>query len=375
MLSQLRYKNLKGYFVDVDGLYGRFSKTLKSQSFTKNILIIHGVGGIGKTTLLHMFGEFCKDNNYPIGFASGNDNKISFLDILISWNQSLKSDEIVCQKFSDTLSRYNSLKKKLEREEQGPDQIKTVINETTEAISHINPFAGHISKAIVAGFSAYKTGSFSKSDQKLLKEPAIALTDDFITDLNQIAKKRNCVLILDAFEWITQFQEGWMCRLAQNIHQNVLLVIAGRKTPNWRKEWPDWRIKAEIKKLEPFNAKDIKKLTHNYYKALFGSNPKKTYVEKTVKDSYGLPIVATTLVDFHMTFPEEDLSSIKTGVYTETVNKIRKSVPKDMFALLEAASTVRWYNEDVLSTLTNHTDFNTAYMQLQHCQLIQPSAR
>ena len=84
------------------------------------------------------------------------------------------------------------------------------------------------------------------SDIDLLLDPAKKLADDFLADIERVAPKRRLVLMLDTFEQLSAL-EDWARDLAQRLHPNVLLVLAGRAMPNWSRAWSGWLAQAHVK--------------------------------------------------------------------------------------------------------------------------------
>ena len=48
-------KDLLAYFTDVEHLRNVFKEYVAAPTLTKHLLVIHGVGGVGKSSLLRMF--------------------------------------------------------------------------------------------------------------------------------------------------------------------------------------------------------------------------------------------------------------------------------------------------------------------------------
>ena len=67
---------LEAYFTDVDHLQNYFRTALKAETLPKRLLVIHGVGGVGKSSLLRMFRLHAKRASVPIALASGDQAKL-----------------------------------------------------------------------------------------------------------------------------------------------------------------------------------------------------------------------------------------------------------------------------------------------------------
>ena len=66
-------KELAEFFTDVEHLRALFKEYVAAQALPKRLLVIHGVGGVGKSSLLRMFRLHCKSVNVPVALASGDD--------------------------------------------------------------------------------------------------------------------------------------------------------------------------------------------------------------------------------------------------------------------------------------------------------------
>ena len=86
-------KELAEFFTDVEHLRSAFKDAVAAPTLTKRLLVIHGVGGVGKSSLLRMFRLHCKSVNVPVALASGDEAKSAF-DILARWTDDLKADGV-----------------------------------------------------------------------------------------------------------------------------------------------------------------------------------------------------------------------------------------------------------------------------------------
>ena len=119
------------------------------------------------------------------------------------------------------------------------------------AIPVIGPIAGALGGMGAEALVDWLRGQgFAKADIDLLLDPAKKLTDDFLADIERVAPKRRLVLMLDTFEQLSAL-EDWARDLAQRLHPNVLLVLAGRAMPNWDRAWPGWLAQAHVEELKP----------------------------------------------------------------------------------------------------------------------------
>ena len=57
------------YFTDAEVPRVLFKEALAKKELTKRILVIHGIGGIGKTSLLRIFSQDCKTAGIPVALS------------------------------------------------------------------------------------------------------------------------------------------------------------------------------------------------------------------------------------------------------------------------------------------------------------------
>ena len=101
-------KDLLTYFTDVEHLRDAFEDAVATQTLPKRLLVIHGVGGVGKSSLLRVFAWHCKGVHVPVALASGDEAR-SALAILSNWADDLKADGVTLATFAETLRHYQTV--------------------------------------------------------------------------------------------------------------------------------------------------------------------------------------------------------------------------------------------------------------------------
>lgn len=105
--------NLQTYFTDMEYLRGMFTDFVSAQKMSKRLIIFHGVGGVGKSSLLRMFRLHCKSEKIPVALASADDAK-SVFDIIMRWTEDLKEDGVKFSALSKTLETYRAIQAKVD---------------------------------------------------------------------------------------------------------------------------------------------------------------------------------------------------------------------------------------------------------------------
>ena len=108
-------KELLSYFTDVEHLRDQFKQFIAAQTLPKRIIVIHGVGGVGKSTLLRMFRLHCKGVRVPVALASGDEQK-SALDVLARWTDDLKADGVAFPAFGKTFDHYRAIQARVDEQ-------------------------------------------------------------------------------------------------------------------------------------------------------------------------------------------------------------------------------------------------------------------
>lgn len=387
--------NLQSYFTDMEHLRGMFKEYAAAPSLTKRIIVIHGVGGSGKSSLLRMFRIHCKSEKVPVALASGDDAK-SALDVITHWMEDLKIDGVKFSLLSKTMETYRAIQAKVgdqakKTQNAGSrmaDIASKAASKTAEtaggallgaAIGSVVPGVGTaIGGAlggVISGMGAealtdWLRGFLTKPDIDLLLDPAKRLTTDFLVDIAKAAEKKRIVLLLDTYEQMTAL-EDWVGEVAQKIHPNILMVVAGRKLPDWNRTWQGWMMNAQVEELRPMNEDIMRELIHRYYATMRGGEPDPAQVEAIIRFARGLPMVVTSAVQLWVKYNVEDFQSVKTEIVANLVDRLMEGVPSTLIPVLEAAAVVRWFDQPILRAVLNKEDVRDVYNELRRFPFIR----
>jgi len=390
--------DLLNYFTDVEHLRVAFKEFVAAPSLPKRLIAIHGVGGVGKSSLLRMFRLHCKSEKIPVALASGDDAK-SVLDIITRWMEDLKEDGVKFSSLGKTLETYRTIQAKVNEQAKKTqnagsrmvDIASKAASKTAEtaggallgaAIGSVIPGVGTaIGGAlggVVSGMGAealtdWLRGFLSKPDIDLLLDPAKKLSADFLEDLAKAAEKKRMVLLLDTYEQMSAL-EDWVGEVAQKIHPNVLMVIAGRKLPDWNRVWSGWMMNAQVEELKPMTEDIMRQLIHRYYATMRGGEPDPAQVEAIIKFARGLPMVVTSAVQLWVKYGVEDFQSVKAEIVANLVDRLMEGVPSSLIPALEAAAVVRWFDQPILRAVLNKEDMRDVYNELRRFPFVRSRA-
>lgn len=382
-------KELSEFFTDVEHLRDWFKNAVAAPTLPKRLLVIHGVGGVGKSSLLRMFRLHCKSVSVPVALASGDEAK-SALDVLTRWTEDLKADGIALPTFGKTYEHYRAIQAKVENESAKTAEklakgaAKTVIETAASTIPGVGPLVGKLGGMGAEALVDWLRGFLTKPDIDLLLDPAKKLTDDFLADVANAANKRRIVLMLDTFEQMTALDD-WARDVAQRVGQisnlpegqiknlsyGVLLVIAGRALPNWSRAWDGFIANAQIEELKPMTEEVMRELIQRYYATMRGGEPNPTQVEAIIRFARGLPMVVTSAVQLWVKYGVEDFQSVKAEIVANLVDRLMEGVPKQLIPALEAAAVVRWFDQPILRAVLKQDDVRDVYNELRRFPFVR----
>jgi tetratricopeptide (TPR) repeat protein len=371
-------RELQSYFTDVEHLREMFRQWLAAPALPKRMLVVHGVGGVGKSSLLRMFRLHCKSIGVPVALASGDEQK-SALDVLTRWADDLKADGVRLPEFGKTFQHYRAIQAKVENEaaktaaKLAKGVATTVVEAAASTIPGIGPLLGKLGGMGAEALVDWLRGFLAKPDIDLLLDPAKKLTADFLTDLGKAADRRRIVLMLDTFEQMTAL-EDWTREMAQQLHPNVLLVIAGRTIPAWDHAWPTWMAHAQVEELRPMGEDDMRELIRRYYATLRGGEPDPKQVEAIIRFARGLPIVVTSAVRLWVKYGIENFEAVRPEVVADLTDRLLEGVSDELRERLLAAATLRWFHQSLLSEVSGRPVSDEDYRELRLFPFARPRA-
>jgi tetratricopeptide (TPR) repeat protein len=374
--------DLEKFYTDSEHARRVFEQMVIAESLPKRILVIHGLGGVGKSTLLKIYALTCRKQHIPSALIASEEAP-SPVDVLADWEADLNHDGVSLPTFHKTLTHYRAIQAKVEDEvkkrQQTKSQIvgtlsktaaKTAISMAASAIPIIGPLVGAVGGESAEAFIDWLRGFLTKPDMDLYLDPAKRLDSDFLSDLVPVAARQRIVLMTDTYEQMTALDD-WMRELARRLPKNVLLVIAGRTVPAWDRSWQDWMGKAEIIELKEMTPDDIRTLVHRYYAFIRSGDPDPKQVEAIIQFARGLPMVATTVVQLWVKYGLEEFQTVRPQVVADLVDRLLEGVPPEMRPAFESAAVLRYFNVEALSALLENGNAEALYAELRRWPFIR----
>ena len=374
--------DLEKFYTDTEHARQVFEELVTSKELPRRILVIHGLGGVGKSTLLKMYALSCRKLHIPAALVASEETP-SPVDVLADWEADLRHDSVTLPTFHKTLTHYRAIQAKVEDEANkgqlaksqiastlGKTAAKTAISMAASAIPIVGPLVGAVGGESAEAFIDWLRGFLSKPDMELYLDPAKRLDGDFINDLSNVASRQRIVLMTDTYEQMTAL-DNWMRELARRLPKNVLLVIAGRMVPAWDRAWQDWMGKAEIIELKEMTPDDIDTLVHRYYAFIRSGDADPRQVEAIVQFARGLPMVATTVVQLWVKYGLKDFQTVRPQVVADLVDRLLEGVPQETRPAFEAAAVLRYFNADALGALLDGGNAEALYADLRRWPFIR----
>jgi len=375
--------DLEQFYTNAEHARQIFEQLVSATNLTKRLLVIHGIGGVGKSTLLKMYALFCHKHRISVALVASEEAS-SPVDVLADWAGDLDHDGVVLPAFQKTLTRYRALQVKVEDESRkghqakseiagrmGKAAAKTAINMAASAIPIVGPLVGTVGGESAEAFIDWLHEFLTKPDMDLYLDPTKRLSDDFLSDLARVAAPHHrIVLMTDTYERMTALDD-WMRELARRLPKNVLLVLAGRAVPAWERAWPGWMGRTETLELKEMASNDIRTLVHRYYGHIRSGDPDPQQVEAIVQFARGLPMVATTVVQLWVKYGLEEFQTVRPQVVADLVDRLLEGVPQEMRPAFEAAAVLRYFNVEILNALLESGNAETLYAELRRWPFIR----
>ena len=93
--------DLEKFYTDVEHIRQIFERMITAISLPKYVLVIHGIGGVGKSTLLKMYMLTCHKRHIPVALAASEETP-SPVDVLAQWADDLTRYDVSLPSFQKT---------------------------------------------------------------------------------------------------------------------------------------------------------------------------------------------------------------------------------------------------------------------------------
>src|SRR5258706_4028764 len=105
--------DLERFYTDSEYALQIFEQLVKAPHLSKCLLVIHGIGGVGKSTLLKMYAFSCRSLRIPSVLVA-SEEALSPVDVLAGSAQHLDRVGATLPVFQKTLTHYRAIQAKVE---------------------------------------------------------------------------------------------------------------------------------------------------------------------------------------------------------------------------------------------------------------------
>ena len=100
--------NWTQFYTDTDQALEALEHLITAASLPKRLLVIHGLGGVGKSTLLKMYSLLCRKHRIPAAIVASEETP-SPVDVLEDWAQDLSRSNVTLPVFQKTLKHFRAI--------------------------------------------------------------------------------------------------------------------------------------------------------------------------------------------------------------------------------------------------------------------------
>lgn len=333
-----------------------------------DILVVYGIGGIGKSELLNEFQRILQNVHIPFAFLDVHLNGTVF-DFLLSIHRQLKN-RLRFSKFEEGLKRHQDIENRL----LGHAGIsKTVIqmfakgvHTTLKLIPGANLVTDvispeHIETAVSGIYSAVgrKEGDF-------WMHPEEELTEQLVLDLNNYCEYDRLILMIDTYEKVGALDSWVRDKLFDNLGEYGFVIIASR-SPLEGKEWHKYNNLIRQIELKPFSEEEARKYLGE--KGIIEAQ----LVTLLTDYSEGHPLTLSLLAQLSKQGGAKDLklSPERQKIIHTLIERITQNVTDDLRNALEMCAILRIVNEDVLSFMLDVNDIRKTFEVIRRFDFVK----
>ena len=333
------------------------------------IFSVSGQGGVGKTTLLHLFSKLATEANAKVAWV---DETIEDMPAAMAhMAKQLEGQDHIFNTFNE---RYRSYLQRLHELEADPEAPQGSLAFISQALTKVGvslgrriPVAGGAFDLVDEKALASQVGAWSeyvkkkltnKDELHLIQKPLDVLTPLFLEGLRNEAEKHSVVLILDTYERTGEYLDGWLRRLLDgsygDVPSNIIVVIAGRNELD-KNRWILYEGLLVRFELEPFTEQEARA-----YLAHKGITEERT-VEVVLHLSGRFPLLVATLASESPTNPDQ--VGDPSGTAIERFLKWEDD-PKRKQLLIDAALP-HYLNQDIIAVIMGDKNADSFFAWLK----------
>lgn len=234
-------------FTDRDDEVRLFSRLLDHTFPEYHVLAVHGVGGVGKSTLLNEFAQMCCDRTVPIARVDGAVPQ-TVIKVTRTIRRQLSDRRWLnpFRQFDRDIRKYLEIQSKIDSSEL-TQQISEVLSSIGSVVDPTGIYDKLGKETLRTGLSALF--SFLSRPEVDFYIQADVLLARRLTEGLARAEPGKLVIMFDAHERLPSKVQDWIVQsFAPNLGEQAILVIASR--PRLSGLWADWEATGILRQIE-----------------------------------------------------------------------------------------------------------------------------
>ena len=360
------------YFTNVDRVLAYFEGQLNGAAPQRPLLVVHGLGGMGKSSLLARLRSIIVDRHLALAYYDAAHTTPTPLDVFIEFRKTMNASGARTRELDKAIKKYAAIEEKVRS--KLPAKLLTAGGTVAGAMVG-QPAAGAAIGGLTAESAEALRAHLTVSDFQFYTDPTQLLSDAFLADLKELrTTPQACVIMIDTYERLAGTDE-WFRNFVARARKDALIVIAGRDTPAWDRPWPGWQGEALVEELLPMGDDNLRTLVRRYYAVIHGGEPPASEVDAIVSFARGIPLVVTIAVGLWVKYQYSEFEKVKPQAIVDVVDRVMLGVPPEMRHWLEGAATVRWFNQDLLKNVIGKELDDRIYNEIRRFPFIRPHER
>lgn len=352
----------------------RFRQLLHDLSETSgDMLVISGIGGIGKSSLLDQYQQIAEAERVPVARLDLNHpDQGTIYGLLTSIYQQL-TYALDCNTFQTAMQRHAGIETRLIESDAVPVRVLRMFGKGRRAVAPLpDPTAPSPPTIGPDQIDAYIGAIYrvvGRQDGDFWMQPEAELTTCLLADLNTYCANNRLVVMIDTYER-AGLLDGWVREhLFAHLGCHALLVLAGRHRPDLQ-DWATYTaatgVVAQID-LQPLSEAE----TSDYLRQ---KNLTDTDLVADInRFAQGHPLTLALLVGQHHTLAAGDLLEhhVQQDLVRRLLNRLLRHVPDTLRTALYACAVLRTVNEASLGAMLEQDAVSVVYDEILACDFVK----
>jgi hypothetical protein len=218
-----------------------------------DILVIYGIGGMGKSRLLDQYQAIAAEHTIPTARIDPQIQATIYSFLTTIYQQ--LAPHLPFPQFETGLKQHEAIERQLLNQGDIPRPVLRMFVKGTRVVLDALPGASALNEVMSAEEMEAHIGKIyslvGRKQGDFWMKPEDDLTDSLIADLNGYCDQHRLVLLVDTYEMMGTFDAWLRDRLFANLGEHALLVIGGRHKLEG-KAWQEFLSLMRQHELQPF---------------------------------------------------------------------------------------------------------------------------